>query len=71
MTAKNGSGINIEAVGSTRRLNLLRLEPYAGKLARTVLRGRRRSNALLLPDIAHPCILQAADALVNPSHLLE
>ncbi len=39
LTAKNGSGINIEAVGSTRRLNLLRLEPYAGKLARTVLRG--------------------------------
>jgi len=27
-----------------------RLEPYAGKLARTVLRGRGRSNALLLPD---------------------
>ncbi|EDQ2663430.1 hypothetical protein ZH92_001202 [Salmonella enterica subsp. enterica] len=51
-------------------MNLLRLEPYAGKLARTVLRGRRRSNALLLPDIA-PCILQTADALANPSHLLE
>lgn len=51
LSVKNGSGINIEAAGSTRRLNLLRLEPYAGKLAYTVLRGRRRSNALLLPDI--------------------
>ncbi len=28
-----------------------RLEPYAGKLARTVLRGERRSNALFLPDL--------------------
>lgn len=28
----------------------MRLERYAGKLARTVLRGRWRSNALLLPD---------------------
>ena len=27
-----------------------RLEPYAGKLARTVLRGGWRSNALFLPD---------------------
>lgn len=27
------------------------LEPYAGKLARTVLRGRGCSNASLLPDI--------------------
>ncbi len=27
-----------------------RLEPYAGKLARTVLRGEWRSNAPLLPD---------------------
>ncbi|MCX5545887.1 transposase, partial [Paraburkholderia sp. CNPSo 3076] len=26
------------------------LEPYAGRPARTVLRGRRRSNAPLLPD---------------------
>ena len=29
---------------------LQRLEPYAGKLARTVLRGRGGSNAVLLPD---------------------
>ena len=27
-----------------------RLEPYAGKFARTVLRGEWRSNALFLPD---------------------
>ena len=27
-----------------------RLEPYAGKLARTVLRGEWRSNAPFLPD---------------------
>ncbi|MCF4053644.1 hypothetical protein L2V98_19965, partial [Escherichia coli] len=27
-----------------------RLEPYAGKLARTVLRGRLHSNVQLLPD---------------------
>ncbi|MFC0696765.1 hypothetical protein, partial [Paraburkholderia humisilvae] len=29
-----------------------RLEPYAGKLACTVLRGRRRSNVSLLPDFS-------------------
>ena len=29
---------------------LQRLEPYAPKGARTVLRGQQRSNALLLPD---------------------
>lgn len=28
-----------------------RLEPYAGKLARTVLRGEWRSNAPFLPDM--------------------
>jgi hypothetical protein len=27
------------------------LEPYAGKLARTVLRGRGDSNVPLLPDL--------------------
>ena len=34
-----------------------RLEPYAGKLARTVLGGEHISNGVLLPDekaIAHP-----------------
>ena len=29
---------------------LKRLEPYEGKLSRTVLRGGWRSNALSLPD---------------------
>jgi len=29
------------------------LEPYEGRLSRTVLRGRRCSNALLLPDQMH------------------
>ncbi len=32
---------------------LLRLEPYAGKLARTVLRGERLGNQMFLPD---PCL---------------
>ena len=32
---------------------LQRLEPYAPKGARTVLRGRRRSNAPLLPNQDH------------------
>ncbi|MFL9912051.1 DDE-type integrase/transposase/recombinase [Paraburkholderia sp. RL17-337-BIB-A] len=32
---------------------LQRLEPYAPKGARTVLRGQQRSNALLLPDQDH------------------
>ena len=31
--------------------DLKRLEPYAGKLARTVLRGLGRSNAPWLPDV--------------------
>ena len=44
------------------------LEPYEGKLSRTVLRGERGSNALDLPDITRagdffvesPIILLAA-----------
>jgi hypothetical protein len=32
-------------------LVLLRLEPCAVKVASTVLRGRGRSNAVLLPDL--------------------
>jgi transposase-like protein len=35
---------------------LQRLEPYAPKGARTVLRGQKRSNALLLPDQDHRAI---------------
>jgi putative transposase len=35
---------------------LQRLEPYAPKGARTVLRGQQRSNALLLPDQDHGAI---------------
>jgi transposase-like protein len=35
---------------------LQRLEPYAPKGARTVLRGQQRSNALLLPDQDHRAI---------------
>ena len=35
------------------QMPLQRLEPYAPKGARTVLRGQQRSNALLLPDQDH------------------
>lgn len=31
-------------------IGFIRLEPYDGKLSRTVLRGGKDSNALLLPD---------------------
>ena len=33
-------------------IGFIRLEPYDGKLSRTVLRGGKDSNALLLPDFA-------------------
>ena len=33
-------------------IGFIRLEPYDGKLSRTVLRGGKDSNALLLPDYA-------------------
>ena len=33
-------------------IGFIRLEPYDGKLSRTVLRGGKDSNALLLPDSA-------------------
>ena len=39
----------------TTNRNIELLEPYEGKLSRTVLRGERGSNALDLPD--SPCIL--------------
>jgi putative transposase len=38
------------------QMPLQRLEPYAPKGARTVLRGQQRSNALLLPDQDHRAI---------------
>ena len=33
-------------------IGFIRLEPYDGKLSRTVLRGGKDSNALFLPDYA-------------------
>ena len=41
-----------------------RLEPYAGKPARTVLRGEWRSNALFLPDKPNG---NGAQAAADPS----
>ncbi|NTU85898.1 MAG: transposase, partial [Chloroflexales bacterium] len=38
-----------------RRRAFERLELYAGKLARTVLRGRGGGNAALLPDTSQAC----------------
>lgn len=34
-------------------IGFIRLEPYDGKLSRTVLRGGKDSNALLLPDFPY------------------
>ena len=43
-----------------------RLEPYDGKLSRTVLRGGAGSNASLLPDIRNEAdILKFVDALIS------
>ena len=43
-----------------------RLEPYDGKLSRTVLRGGAGSNASLLPDIKNEAdILKFVDALIS------
>jgi len=40
---------------SNEKTNLEEGEPYAGKLARTVLRGRGCGNAALLPDYLLSC----------------
>ena len=37
-------------------IGFIRLEPYDGKLSRTVLRGGKDSNALLLPDCHIHCL---------------
>ena len=43
-----------------------RLEPYDGKLSRTVLRGGAGSNVSLLPDIRNEAdILKFVDALIS------
>ena len=43
-----------------------RLEPYDGKLSRTVLRGGAGSNASLLPDIKNESdILKFVNALIS------
>ena len=41
-------------------IGFIRLEPYDGKLSRTVLRGGKDSNALLLPDYA------SVECMLNP-----
>ena len=41
-------------------IGFIRLEPYDGKLSRTVLRGGKDSNALLLPDYA------SVEMMLNP-----
>ncbi len=43
-------------------IGFIRLEPYDGKLSRTVLRGGKDSNALLLPDYA------SVEMLYQPEH---
>ena len=42
---------NEMALPTTKSVAVMLLEPYAGKLARTVLRGRWASNGPSLPDI--------------------
>lgn len=42
-------------------IGFIRLEPYDGKLSRTVLRGGKDSNALLLPDYA------SVEMMLDPS----
>jgi transposase-like protein len=44
---------------------LQRLEPYAPKGARTVLRGQQRSNALLLPDQDHRNIKSRTNVMLG------
>ncbi|MBA3531015.1 MAG: reverse transcriptase N-terminal domain-containing protein, partial [Ardenticatenales bacterium] len=40
--------------GNMKRTQRSLLEPCAGKLARTVLRGEEHGNVLLLPDVPAP-----------------
>ena len=52
-TATSEINENVESMSRflTTNRNIELLEPYEGKLSRTVLRGERGSNALDLPDI--------------------
>ena len=43
--------VNEMALSASKPITVMLLEPYAGKLARTVLRGRWASNGPSLPDI--------------------
>lgn len=45
---------NEMALPITKSVTVMLLEPYAGKLARTVLRGEETGNSSLLPDIPFP-----------------
>ena len=44
-------------------IGFIRLEQYDGKLSRTVLRGGKDSNALLLPDYARACLKNISSCL--------
>ena len=48
-------------------IGFIRLEPYDGKLSRTVLRGGKDSNALLLPDYASVEMLYHPEYAGKPS----
>ena len=48
-------------------IGFIRLEPYDGKLSRTVLRGGKDSNALLLPDYASVEMLHHPEFAGMPS----
>lgn len=50
-------------------IGFIRLEPYDGKLSRTVLRGGKDSNALLLPDYASVEMLYHPEYTGKPCHL--
>ena len=47
-------------------IGFIRLEPYDGKLSRTVLRGGKDSNALLLPDYASVGLLHHPELRGKP-----
>jgi hypothetical protein len=75
-SAAVGSRLAPRPMGPTACLTRARcpmLELYAGKLARTVLRGRGGSNASLLPDVRHEvaavAVLLSEDRQTTPAVL--
>lgn len=60
-TTLNNDNTDVSGTDRLTQEDLERLEPCAVKVACTVLRGRRRSNAPLLPDAYYAACISKGD----------